>query len=226
MSIQFHFQVIEMFKECKIEDMPPHIYTVAATAHRDMLLSRKDQSIVLMGRSGSGKTVNLKHVLHYFAVSTNKPKSGLFTPDCVQAISTLLEAFGNTRTIINANATRFSSLFSIDFDPSGQIASASLQTMLLEKSRVVRRPDGEPNFNIFYQMLAGLDTQTRLELHLDNLSDPNLFMTPLSRVRVEDVEFSLEIIGVLRISPLDIYRRKTKHKLRLPGDAFVPRSRS
>ncbi|XP_059090834.1 unconventional myosin-XVIIIa-like isoform X2 [Tigriopus californicus] len=174
-------KVIEMFKECKIEDMPPHIYTVAATAHRDMLLSRKDQSIVLMGRSGSGKTVNLKHVLHYFAVSANNPKTGLFTPDRVQAISTLLEAFGNTRTIINANATRFSSLFSIDFDPSGQIASASLQTMLLEKSRVVRRPDGEPNFNIFYQMLAGLDTQTRLELHLDNLSDPNLFMTPLSR---------------------------------------------
>ena len=56
--------------------------------------------------------------------------------------------------------------------------------MLLEKARIVRRPDGEPNFNVFYQMLAGLDARTRKELHLDNLNDPNLFMTPLTRVRI------------------------------------------
>jgi hypothetical protein len=53
---------------------------------------------------------------------------------------------------------------------------------MLEKTRVVRRPEGEPNFNIFYQMLSGLDPKTRRDLNLESLNDPNLFMTPLQRV--------------------------------------------
>ena len=70
----------------------------------------------------------------------------------------------------------------LDYDTLGHIVSASLQTMMLEKSRVIRRPEGEPTFNIFYQMLAGLDSQTKKELYLDNLNEPNLFLTPLQRM--------------------------------------------
>ena len=170
-----------MFKECKVEEMPPHIYSVAATAHRNLLTTRKDQSLAFIGRSGSGKTANARHVLNYYAALYGSRST--LTVDKVAAISTLLEAFGNTRTIINANATRFSLLYSLDFDSAGQIASASIQTMLLEKSRVVRRPEGEPSFNVFYQMMAGLDSKTRKELYLDNINEPNLFMTPLTRVK-------------------------------------------
>ena len=53
-----------------------------------------------------------------------------------------------------------------------------------EKSRVVRRPEGEPNYHIFYQLLSGADDALRRELGLDNLHQPNLFMTPLQRVRL------------------------------------------
>ena len=77
---------------------------------------------------------------------------------------------------------RFTQLVSVDFDTSGQIVSTSIQASMLEKTRVVRRPEGEPNFNIFYQMLAGLDPKTRRDLNLESLNDPNLFMTPLQRV--------------------------------------------
>ena len=66
--------------------------------------------------------------------------------------------------------------------------------MMLEKTRVVRRPPGEPNFNVFYQMLAGLDIKQRRDLHLDNLNEPSLFMTPLQRVTL------IFIFGTLYIS--------------------------
>jgi myosin-18 len=174
-------QIIQMFKDCQLEDMPPHIYSVAQGAYRTLLRSRKDQSVALIGRSGSGKSTNVRHVLNSLVVTASCPNKAL-TLDKVNSINILLEAFGNARTIMNANATRFSQLFSLDFDTLGHIVSASIQAMMLEKARVVRRPEGEPTFNIFYQMMAGLDGQTKKDLYLDNLNEPNLFMTPLQRI--------------------------------------------
>ena len=149
-----------------------------------MLHTRRYQSIAFVGRSGSGKTTNIRHIMNYYATiasSTSTVSAPLFTPEKVTAIFCLLEAFGNARTVMNSNASRFSQLVSLDFDNSGVIVSVSVQAMMLEKSRVVRRPPGEPNFNVFYQMLAGLDIKQRRDLHLDNLNEPNLFMTPLQR---------------------------------------------
>lgn len=179
----FHLQVSAMFKECKVEEMPPHIFAVAAAAHKAMLKDRKDQSIVLAGRSGAGKTANAMHVLNYYAANYASGKSACaVTADKLAAARALLDSFGQARTLLNARATRHGALFSVDFDSAGALVSASVQTMLLEKARVVRRPEGEPTFNIFYQMLAGLDSRTRRELGLESLGEPNLFMTPLSRV--------------------------------------------
>lgn len=200
-------KVISMFKECRVEDMPPHIFSVAASAHKNMVTNRKDQSIVFVGRSGSGKTSNVKHVLNYYSQLGSQT---VLTPEKVQAAFILLEAFGNSRTIMNANATRFTSLFSVDFDNTGHPVSASIQALLLEKSRVVRRPEGEPNFNVFYQMLAGLDTKTRHDLSLDNLNEPNLFMTPLTRVGIQ-----MECM-MLMIEQID-FRLRTRPELPLPG---------
>ena len=158
------------------------IYSVSSDLFfRTMLRTRKDQSVAFIGRSGSGKSSNAKHVLQALVVSAPSPNKSM-TLDKLNAINILLEAFGNARTIMNANATRFSSLISLDFDTLGHIVSASLQTMMLEKSRVIRRPEGEPTFNIFYQMLAGLDSQSKKDLYLDNLNEPNLFLTPLQRM--------------------------------------------
>ena len=97
-------KVIHMFKECRVEEMPPHIYSVAAAAHHAMLTGRKDQSIAFIGRSGSGKTSNARHCLNYYSTLYG---GKTLTPDKVAATTTLLEAFGNTRTLLNANATRY-----------------------------------------------------------------------------------------------------------------------
>ena len=77
----FFLQVIQMFRGCKPEDMPPHVYAVAQTAYRTMLSSRQHQSLVFLGRSGSGKTTCTRHILHFFTVaagSVNNTLSGWY----------------------------------------------------------------------------------------------------------------------------------------------------
>ncbi|XP_065753735.1 unconventional myosin-XVIIIa isoform X3 [Phocoena phocoena] len=175
-------KVMHMFKGCRREDMAPHIYAVAQTAYRAMVMSRQDQSIVLLGSSGSGKTTSCQHLVQYLATIAGTSGNKVFSVDKWQALYTLLEAFGNSPTIMNGNATRFSQILSLDFDQAGQVASASIQTMLLEKLRVARRPAGEATFNIFYYLLACGDGTLRTELHLNHLAENNVFgIVPLAK---------------------------------------------
>ncbi|NWI95514.1 MY18A protein, partial [Pitta sordida] len=167
-------KVMHMFKGCRREDTSPHIYAVAQAAYRSMLMSRQDQAVVLLGASGSGKTTNCQHLIQYLATiagSTGK----VFSAEKWQALYTILEAFGNSSTGMNSNATRFSHIISLDFDQAGQVASASIQTLLLEKLRVARRPANEATFNVFYYLLACSDSALRTELHFNHLAENNVF---------------------------------------------------
>ncbi|XP_050619240.1 unconventional myosin-XVIIIa isoform X1 [Macaca thibetana thibetana] len=175
-------KVMHMFKGCRREDMAPHIYAVAQTAYRAMLMSRQDQSIILLGSSGSGKTTSCQHLVQYLATIAGISGNKVFSVEKWQALYTLLEAFGNSPTIMNGNATRFSQILSLDFDQAGQVASASIQTMLLEKLRVARRPASEATFNIFYYLLACGDGTLRTELHLNHLAENSVFgIVPLAK---------------------------------------------
>lgn len=172
-----------MFRGCKTEDMPPHIYSLAQTAYRTMLETRRDQSLIFMGRSGSGKTASFKHALYYLTLaagSTNR----LLTAEKINAINTILEGFGNTKTVMNSNATRFTQIFSLDFDHSGQIASASVQIMLMEKARAGRRTNDEATFHVITRLLAGAEGLLQKELQLDNvnLEENNLFVLISSKL--------------------------------------------
>ncbi|XP_048468534.1 unconventional myosin-XVIIIa isoform X8 [Rhincodon typus] len=174
-------KVMHMFKGCRREDTSPHVYAIAQAAYRNLLTTRQDQSIVLLGRSGSGKTTNSQHLVHYLvtiAGSTGK----VVTVEKWQAVYSVLEAFGNSTTSMNSNATRFSQIISLDFDQAGQVASASIQTMLLEKLRVSKRPENEGAFNVFYYLMAGADSALRTELHLNHFAENSAFgIIPLSK---------------------------------------------
>eukprot|EP00066_Takifugu_rubripes_P020687 XP_011609953.1 PREDICTED: unconventional myosin-XVIIIa-like [Takifugu rubripes] len=174
-------KVMQMFKGCRREDTAPHIYGTAQAAYRHLLTTRQDQSIVLLGKSGSGKTTNCQHIIQYLltiAGSTNKT----FSAEKWQAVYTALEAFGNVSTCLNGNASRFSHVVSLDFDQAGLVTSASIQTMLLEKMRVTRRPEGETTFNVFYYLIAGADSSLRTELHLNHFAENDAFkITPQTK---------------------------------------------
>ncbi|XP_055903607.1 unconventional myosin-XVIIIa isoform X1 [Eupeodes corollae] len=162
-------KVVSMFRGCKTEDMPPHVYSLAQTAYRTMLETRRDQSLIFMGRSGSGKTTSFKHALYYLALAAGSVNK-LLTAEKVNAINTILEAFGNTKTSLNSNATRFTQILSLDFDQSGQIASASVQVLLPERQRAGRRYMNEHSFHIMTRLLAGAEGQLQKELCLENIS--------------------------------------------------------
>uniref|UniRef100_A0A8C5H8F3 Unconventional myosin-XVIIIa-like n=1 Tax=Gouania willdenowi TaxID=441366 RepID=A0A8C5H8F3_GOUWI len=168
-------KVMQMFKGCKREDTAPHIYGMAQSAYRNLLTTRQDQSIVLLGKSGSGKTTNCQHIIQYLITIAGTEKW--------QAVYSVLEAFGNASTCLNSNASRFSHIVSMDFDQACLVTSASIQTMLLERTRVTRRPVGESTFNVFYYLMAGVDGSLRTELHLNHFAENNAFgITPQTKV--------------------------------------------
>ncbi|KAF1532189.1 Unconventional myosin-XVIIIb, partial [Eudyptula albosignata] len=158
----------------KRDSMPPHIYSVAQRAYRNLLMQRQDQAIVPLGRSGAGKTTCCQSALEYL-VGTAGSMDGRVSVEKIQAMFTVLGAFGSVTTSHSSSSTRFSMVLSLDFSATGRITAAHLQTMLLEKGRVAQQPHGESSFNVFPLMLAGLDAAHRTTLHLHQVAESNSF---------------------------------------------------
>uniref|UniRef100_A0A673H8W9 Myosin-11-like n=1 Tax=Sinocyclocheilus rhinocerous TaxID=307959 RepID=A0A673H8W9_9TELE len=172
-------KIIEMYKGKKRHEVPPHIYSITDNAYRNMMQDREDQSILCTGESGAGKTENTKKVIQYLAVvaSSHKGKkdTSCFLWNDSHYFPTLanpiLEAFGNAKTIKNDNSSRFGKFIRINFDVTGFIVGANIETYLLEKSRCIRQAKTERAFHIFYYMVAGAQDKLREELLLENFNN-------------------------------------------------------
>lgn len=57
--------------------------------------------------------------------------------DKIVSLNPLLESFGNARTIINNNSSRFGKYLELKFTLDGLVVGAHLSEYLLEKSRVI-----------------------------------------------------------------------------------------
>ncbi|XP_053525831.1 unconventional myosin-XVIIIb isoform X2 [Artibeus jamaicensis] len=156
------------------DGLPAHVASLAQRAYWALLSQRRDQSIVALGRSGAGKTTCCEQVLEHL-VGMAGSVDGSVSVEKIQATFTVLRAFGSVSTGHSRSATRFTMVMSLDFSATGRVTAAQLQTMLLEKSRVARQPEGEGNFEVFSQMLAGLDLDLRTELYLHQMADSSSF---------------------------------------------------
>ncbi|XP_069007528.1 myosin-6-like [Embiotoca jacksoni] len=153
--------VVNAYRGKKRTEAPPHIYSISDNAYQYMLADRENQSILITGESGAGKTVNTKRVIQYFAsiaaVAGKKDakdeKKGTLEDQIIQA-NPALEAFGNAKTIRNDNSSRFGKFIRIHFWVNGKLASADIETYLLEKSRVTYQLKAERDYHIFYQILS------------------------------------------------------------------------
>ncbi|KAM9759447.1 myosin heavy chain, fast skeletal muscle-like [Menidia menidia] len=156
--------VVAAYRGKKRIEAPPHIFSISDNAYQFMLQDRENQSILITGESGAGKTVNTKRVIQYFATiavssgkkaeqTSGKMKGSL--EDQIIAANPLLEAYGNAKTVRNDNSSRFGKFIRIHFGTTGKLASADIETYLLEKSRVTYQLSAERSYHIFYQLTTG-----------------------------------------------------------------------
>merc|ERR1719290_669788 len=206
-------KIIEIYKGKKRHEVPPHVFAITDIAYRSMLQDREDQSILCTGESGAGKTENTKKVIQYLAyVAASKPKSSAIHTPSNQDLSfgeleqqllkanPILEAFGNAKTVKNDNSSRFGKFIRINFDASGYIAGANIETYLLEKARVIRQQDDERTFHIFYQLLSGANADYKKNFILE---DPkNYTFMSKGNVRIpgtDDAEEFAQTIASMKV---------------------------
>ncbi|XP_055962017.1 myosin-1-like isoform X2 [Mercurialis annua] len=156
---------IEAYKNKSVES--PHVYAITDTAIREMTRDEVNQSIIISGESGAGKTETAKIAMQYLA--TLGGGSGIEHE--ILKTNPILEAFGNAKTLRNDNSSRFGKLIEIHFSETGKISGAKIQTFLLEKSRVVQCMEGERSYHIFYQLCAGASPTLREKINLMSASE-------------------------------------------------------
>ncbi|XP_042890600.1 myosin heavy chain, muscle-like isoform X41 [Penaeus japonicus] len=151
---------VKIYQGKRRNEVPPHIFAISDGAYMDMLQNHENQSMLITGESGAGKTENTKKVIAYFAnvgASTKKPKEGekkQNLEDQIVQTNPVLEAFGNAKTVRNDNSSRFGKFIRIHFGPSGKLSGADIETYLLEKARVISQQSLERSYHIFYQIMS------------------------------------------------------------------------
>lgn len=144
----------------------PHVYALAESVHRTMIQQRDNHCVIISGESGAGKTEASKKIMEYIAFVSSKAAGVVKVKEQILESNPLLEAFGNAKTLRNDNSSRFGKYFEIQFDFRGDPVGGNIRNYLLEKIRVVQQQQGERNFHIFYQLLAGASDHEKKELEL------------------------------------------------------------
>lgn len=223
------------YKNKQREETTPHIYAITDLAFRNMLEEHENQSILVTGESGAGKTENTKKVIQYLAAITSNRSSSILetqnTPNAngssnvnagvsptfeqkILQANPILEAFGNAQTVRNNNSSRFGKFIRIEFGKSGQIAGAFIGWYLLEKSRVIYQNSHERNYHIFYQLIKGLSKDLKKSLILEGeltdyayLKDSNKTVEGLDDVaEFKSLLNSFKIMGLSSHQQTDLFR--------------------
>uniref|UniRef100_A0A3B1JAV8 Myosin, heavy chain b n=1 Tax=Astyanax mexicanus TaxID=7994 RepID=A0A3B1JAV8_ASTMX len=215
--------VVTGYRGKKRIEAPPHIFSISDNAYQFMLTDRENQSVLITGESGAGKTVNTKRVIQYFAtIAVSGKKQAEPVPgkmqgsleDQIIAANPLLEAYGNAKTIRNDNSSRFGKFIRIHFGQTGKLASADIETYLLEKSRVTFQLSAERSYHIFYQLMTGHKPEL-LEALLITTNPYDYHMISQGEITVKSIndveEFiatdtAIDILGFTADEKINIYK--------------------
>ncbi|GAB9472040.1 Myosin-like protein [Globisporangium polare] len=186
------------------KQLAPHVYGVADKAFRTMLSVMRDnkanQTILVSGESGAGKTETTKLIMNYLAyVSTCRRAAGTqklsssangqpTIHDRVLESNPILEAFGNARTNRNNNSSRFGKFIKLGFTATGEMLGAQISTYLLERVRLVSQSKGERNYHIFYEMISGSSKEDRHTLGLLDVTEYKYLNGSECYIRLDGVD--------------------------------------
>ena len=180
--------IIDEYAHKGKRELPPHPFNIAEAAFHNVHEAGQNQSILISGESGAGKTETTKQCLTFFAEVAGSV-SGV--EQNILLANPILEAFGNAKTLRNNNSSRFGKYIEVHFDPQGKICGASTINYLLEKSRVCFQLEGERSFHSFYQLCQGADAQLKYDLYLDHPSQ-FYYLSRSSCVELDDVDDAKE----------------------------------
>ena len=156
-------------------ECPPHIFGVAEGSYTGMMNAGKNQSILITGESGAGKTENTKKVIAYFAsigASAKKKEGEVGLEDKIVQTNPVLEAWGNAKTVRNDNSSRFGKFIRIWFNQGGKLSGADMVVYLLEKSRLTFQAPLERCYHSFYNIMSDQVPDCKTKCHLsDNIYD-------------------------------------------------------
>jgi len=155
----FSRPIIEKYRTKDHFHIPPHVFTLAHEAYRALIAEGEDQSIIISGESGAGKTEASKGIMQYIAAVSGNGDTVDRVKNIILESNPLLESFGNAKTIRNNNSSRFGKYIEIQFDYKGDPEGGRIRNYLLEKSRVILRSVNERSFHIFYQLFTASETE-------------------------------------------------------------------
>ncbi|XP_030396539.1 unconventional myosin-Vb-like [Gopherus evgoodei] len=193
-------------------DMDPHIFAVAEDAYKQMSRNNKNQSLIISGESGAGKTASAKYAMRYFAlVGGSLGDSSM--EEKVLASSPIMEAFGNAKTTRNDNSSRFGKYVEICFSHEYHIVGAAMKTYLLEKSRLTFQAKAERNYHIFYQLCAsatlpefqGLGLGGAESFHYTNQGHCTHLEATDDAADLESTRNAFSLLGVPESSQLELF---------------------
>ncbi|KAH7544217.1 hypothetical protein JRO89_XS15G0130300 [Xanthoceras sorbifolium] len=185
----------------------PHVYAIADTAYKEMMGDGVNQSIIISGESGAGKTETAKFAMQYLAAiggGSDGIEHEILNTNCI------LEAFGNAKTSRNDNSSRFGKLIEIHFSTLGKICGAKIQTFLLEKSRVVQLATGERSYHIFYQLCAGAPSLLKETLNLKTASEYN-YLNQSECLTIEGVDDAKKFHKLMEALDVQICKEDKDH---------------
>jgi len=213
----YTLRTMEIYVGKRRSECPPHIFAIAEGAYQGMMNSGMNQSILITGESGAGKTENTKKVISYFATicSSGKRKEGEASlEDKIVQTNPVLEAWGNAKTVRNDNSSRFGKFIRIHFNASGKLSGADMVVYLLEKSRLTYQQPLERCYHAFYNLMSDQVPDLKEKCLLSNdirdywyVSQGKLTVDSIDDK--EDMQFAdeaFDILGFTKTEKYDVFK--------------------